>query len=145
MHVDQTQPLAVQGESLHKVKDLIVLSARTQRKIPEQAQEGISIANRTQSKLTDNHWVLHNGSATQQMQKLFLRAMQMVDPDGGVYENHDETTSGSGPVTPSRSRLGVAAPEKRQPARTLALDERFKPLPHEQGLLRRTGQSSGPV
>jgi len=88
MGIDKTQPEPVQAVRADEMKDFSMGCHRYTGQVLEELQNSQSIPQRTERQLADDHRMDAHPGLLEQPDQRGLGPVEVVDPDGGVDEDH---------------------------------------------------------
>jgi hypothetical protein len=86
--VDQAQPLSIQMILVYEVQNLFVGRYRHRREVCQELEECLAFAERAEREFADHHRVLSDQGSIERIDEGVVGAMQVVDPDRRINEDH---------------------------------------------------------
>ena len=94
MHVHAAEPSTPESPLLNEMKDFVVSDSRKLVEVGQQAQDNRALADGAKRDLLHDQRVAADLVCVEQFDELRLALVEVVNPDGGVDQNH-RSLSGS--------------------------------------------------
>lgn len=124
MRIGQADAETVQMTRFDHVTQFICICYAHLRQVVESGQDGGAVAQRTQREFSGDPWVNQSLAQAQNSLQVMISRAEMVDPDGGVSENHCLP----GPSARNTFQAGHGAPERGQSTCAFALNKGLEGL-----------------